>query len=121
MSITEFLEARIAEDEHAARLTYATSFVGRIEGGGSRYDLAERMDPPRVLAECAAKRAIIGEHSPVDFTGLGMDSPNACRICGIEVSMSDWEWMNDSFPCLTLKALASTYADHPDYQQEWAL
>lgn len=108
MTITEFLEARIAEDEKKAlrHQEYADK-----DGWGDYV--------ARVLAECAAKRSIIAEHVPVDYSGLGMESPNACARCGADLNMSDWDWVHDSFPCPTLRALAAIYADHPDYQQEW--
>lgn len=112
MTITEFLEARIVEDEAEANEQAGAEYY--VDGAWP-----EGM-PARVLAECAAKRAIITEHAPVDYSGLGMESPNACRLCGVDAGMSDWEWAIDSFPCHTLKALAAIYADHPDYQREWA-
>ena len=103
MNITDFLLARIEEDESRA------AYYGLALGTG------------RVLAECTAKRAIIEAHPPVDYSGMGMTSPDACVVCGIEVGMSDWEYAKGSFPCDTLRALAAIYKDHPDYQQEWAL
>jgi hypothetical protein len=123
MTITEFLEARIAEDEYAARLTYETSFVGRIEGNGSRYDLAQLMNPSRVLAECAAKRAIIARHHPDRHLENWYWSQRKCAECG-----GTWhKWLNNDVPtdigpeqgCWTLRSIAAVYADHPDYQQEW--
>jgi len=149
MNITDFLEARIAEDEAAANNATGARWVvlsgvnasmvnidptnvrdekwkygrfGHIATTSHDAAYAEhiaRHDPARVLAECAAKRAIIAEHAPVDYSGIGMTSPNACSLCGTELSMSDWEWVLDSFPCPTLKALAAIYRDHPDYQEAW--
>ena len=111
MTITEFLEARIAEDEAGA----INRVVLRCEDRRS----LSMDDAERAHAECAAKRAIIAEHVPVDYSGLGMESPNACARCGADLNMSDWEWAHDSFPCPTLRAVAAIYADHPEYQQEW--
>ena len=111
MTIAEFLEARLTSEEleaSAAKAEYA-------HGGYGCYG------PARVLAECAAKRAIIAEHAPVDYSGLGMASPNACSLCGADRGMHDWEWVEDSFPCPTLRALAAVYADHEDYRKGWAL
>lgn len=117
MSITEFLEARIEEDEERAG-------SGWSHRGDTRWETDNYgrnfLTPSAVLAECAAKRAIIAEHEPVDFSGLGMESPNACRLCGVQTSMSDWEWVENSFPCATLQAFAAVYKDHPDYRQGWA-
>jgi hypothetical protein len=105
MTITGFLSARIAEDEYAAALTFETCFVGRIDGNGSLHDLAIRMNPARVLAECAAKRFLIQNaqawSGPPDGT--------------YSLEMARWTWAT------VIKALAAVYADHEDYRQEWAL
>ena len=93
MSITEFLEARIAEDE--AQAEYVQSYGDCMTPTGG-YAL---FTPHRVLAECAAKRAIIGWWT----NGV---------IGEVEV---DGELTNPLLP------LAAVYADHRDYQQEWAL
>lgn len=148
MNITEFLLARIAEDEELAKGAtpgpWTTMTEETADGENIYYTVehgteqlcdmaltsrqgwhdAEHIahhDPARVLAECAAKRAIIEEHSPVDYSGIGMKSPNACNLCGVEKTMSDWEWDENSYPCNTLRALAAIYADHPDYQEAWAV
>ena len=85
MNITEFLEARIAEDEKMA------TYYGSLALGTAR-----------VLAECAAKRAIIAE----------------CR----QSTLDDLSGGDDDqpVPIWVARALASVYADHPDYRQEWA-
>ena len=121
MTIVEFLEARIAEDEATARAAEESpigagpKWVGcfrQIEGTGhapvadthsSWYaDHIVRHDPARVLAECAAKRAIISE----------------CR----QSTLSDLDGGEDDQPApmWVARALAAVYADHPDYQQEWS-
>lgn len=111
MTLTEFLLARIAEDE-----------AGQQAGIGERYGadtLWHEQDcelltydvgpcdcgvPYRVLADCEAKRRIIEEHSPVD------ELPDAwCERC-ID---------RDRWPCPTMSALALPYADHTDYRDEW--
>ncbi|MDQ0619393.1 DUF6221 family protein [Arthrobacter globiformis] len=61
-----------------------------------------RHDPARVLAECAAKREILDE-------------------CADVLSHGGWEYSDT--PDLAqsiLGSLAAVYADHPEYQQEWA-
>lgn len=100
--LVEFLLARIAEDE--------TDVAAGVYTGDAHR---------RIKAECEAKRRIVEEHQPVDYSGLGMTSPGACCICGADLGMGDWEWVEGSFPCATLRALALPYADHPDYRQEW--
>jgi hypothetical protein len=113
MNITEFLLARVAEDE-AENADYAKLEDDDARGWAIAY-------AQRVLAECAAKRTILEDHEPVDYSGIGMASPNACVLCGAERNMHDWEWIPNSFPCNTVRGLASVYSDHPDYRQEWAI
>lgn len=64
-------------------------------------------DPLRVLAECAAKRAIVAEHGQ-DWAG---PICLRCRDLGGYVD----------FPCPTVQALAAIYKAHPDFRQEWSV
>ena len=129
MNITDFLLARVEEDEAVASNATGARWVvlpgvnaslvnidatlirdekwkygrfGHVATTSHDAGYAEhiaRHDPARVLSECAAKRAII-----------------------------DW-WLNgvigyvevDGEPTNPLLPLAAIYKDHPDYQQEWAL
>lgn len=98
LNITEFLEARIAEDEDRARYIQEYGDTGGM------------FRPARILAECAAKRAIIDMHQTyaTDVT----ESVGIAQIgarCGQEATHG------------ALKSLAAVYSAHPDYQQEWAL
>lgn len=122
MNITEFLLARISEDEAAANAVDLLS--SEMETISTHYlpefaDYMLRWQPNSIRAECAAKRAILEMHSPADYRGIGMESPNACNICGKDTGMHDWEWDKNSFPCNTIKALAAVYADHPEYDPAW--
>jgi hypothetical protein len=134
MTLTEFLLARIAEDEAAARavpelrdlspyggqesISHALNTFASEDGYPRQKYPPEipahysRHDPARVLAECGAYRAIVELHVRHDWLPVGRDE---CAECGCADDRSvDW-------PCPTLRALASVYADHPDYQPEWAL
>ena len=97
MSITEFLLARIAEDEEQAhRSVGPTSEDWRIvrewrEGVAAR-----------VLAECQAKRAIVG------MLAVGWPQADDRYTLGWQDAVT-----------ITLRKLAATYSDHPDYRQEW--
>jgi len=64
-----------------------------------------RHDPARVLADCEAKRRIVGLHE------RRPDWPD-CQECGDRDDIKPW-------PCSTLRLLALPYADHPDYRPEW--
>ena len=103
MSVTEFLLARIAEDEALAsaanvdrwgKVYEARSWMGFASDAlNSLRDTHEaqdeyiyRFEPSRTLAECEAKRAIL---------------PYCFRSPAI------------------VKHLAAVYADHPDYDPAW--
>lgn len=95
MNITDFLLARIEEDEKRA------NYYGMALGTA------------RVLAECAAKRAIVGMHKRLPDP-TGDEAGDLCSMCtetGPEAQ---------GYPCWTLGALTAVYKDHPDYQEEWA-
>jgi len=118
MTLTEFLLARIAEDEAVARPEFFDpdpDLDDPIEGpdtgwlnaaqltqdcdldvGTSEHII--RFSPTHVLAECEAKRQII-KNQPWRETSEGSEQQ------GI--------WTND------VAALAAIYADHPDYRDEW--
>lgn len=104
LTLTEFLLARIAEDERDAdswRRTEAFLAYPTVEG-----DFL--IDPKpwlRVLAECEAKRRIVELHHRVKPLFGGW----SCGIC----------LDNGGVDCRTLRALALPYADHPDYRDEW--
>ena len=94
MHLSDFLLQRIAEDEAVARRIAA---VGSCEPA---------YHPARVLAECAAKRAIVDDLSRflanADAAGARSDHPTL--MAGIE---------------LQLRHLAAPYANHPDYDPAW--
>lgn len=111
MSIVEFLNARIDEDETEARK--AINPPWRSEGlyvvvsdqdapadgdpkGGARWH------PKRVLAECEAKRQVVALAGIV--TRGNLDGPS--------VSL----WADRA-----LRSLAAVYAEHPLYRDEWRL
>lgn len=138
MTIVEFLEARLAEDEAVARACADADHEGpelrvRIVRGEGMYvfgphEIApsgrfgyeedartrhfERHDPARVLREVAAKRAIIFQSVAADdyyahMKFFRLPTSLASGACGATGQ--------------AIKALASAYSSHPDYQKEWAL
>lgn len=107
LTLTTFLEARIAEDE-----ALADRVALDYPGAGDWESLKDR-----VLAECKAKRAIVEWHESTVREG-----EKFCAECGppeTEVYLYAPGTMH--YPCPTLRALASVYADHGDYRAEWAL
>ena len=99
MTLTEFLLARIAEDEEWAMTSASTSTPGSFTR--DNYG-ALLIQPTRVLAECEAKRRIIElaneQWGELDLYTTGEIPPEWVRV---------------------LELLALPYADHPDYRQEW--
>lgn len=97
MTLTEFLLARIEEDEGAARSV--ASDDGWYDDASAGLHHA-RWTTARVLAECEAKRRIVERYSDnassPDFQG------------GYESGIED-----------ALRALALPHAGHPDYDEAW--
>jgi hypothetical protein len=113
--LVAFLNARLAEDEEAARRAtdgpwhqagMSVRGRGRAYGTGKedvilviRHTWPQeaahicRHDPARVLREVAAKRAILSSYT----------------------AAPDWVGRED------VGHLAAVYSDHPDYREEWAL
>jgi hypothetical protein len=93
MTLTEFLTARLDEDEADAR------------GDDGSPTPIGMWDPDRVLAEVAAKRAI------VDMAGRSFVPSDAEVVPGMSPTQT-MAWLN-------LTYLAALYADHPDYDEAW--
>ena len=119
MTIVEFLEARIAEDELAAQAAiegsaawqahYDYRDVKDLEGhfvvqADSLYPTMEqaahmaRQSPARALRECEAKRAIIADYLRRDALG---------------------EMVGRNAVADILRVLTTVYSDHPDYAGAW--
>lgn len=128
MTLTEFLLARIAEDEAAARKDEPWLWTDDENRPIPDAELALvsgvdlRMEVPvsRWLAECEAKRRIVAEHPASTEWAEGV---NACTTCQWDIDCDapkhDHQPGAGPYPCPTLRILALPYADHPDYQQEW--
>ena len=147
MTIVEFLLARIAEDEaraprkhgdyyrepcpkcgdpvtgigsplddEAARALHEPgSFLGcqltREQVAALMPDLGPSPEGARVLAECEAKQQIVELHPRCNVHDRPGEECDACQRCG---DGSLW-------PCETLLAVASVYADHPDHDPAWRI
>jgi uncharacterized membrane protein len=126
MTLTDFLLARIAEDEAAAR-PGAQASISDWEAEGCavvcltatiaedvNFGLAPHIanwEPARVLADCEAKRRIMELRDLVD---------QEIR----RVSAADHERATDARNTrlgldMAIKALALPYADHPEFREEW--
>lgn len=141
-TLTEFLLARIEEEEGVARhptprdadlddVTFWDEVAdAQLHTAECGYRMGEFSDPcrcnapARVLAECEAKRRIVEHHE----YGMGYRSlpwswgaeEEAYEVCGACYERdADGYASNAKAPCLTLRLLALPYADHPDYQEAW--
>lgn len=143
MTITDFLLARIEEDE-----TTALAMVDDdgddmgLEGmfddlttpggvpwlkGGLSDEFAAMMVrhvvPRRVLRECAAKRAIVKRHPiepAVDIGGIVGTHRVGCARCHVVSNIDICSPVQALGPCGTILALAAVYSDHPDHDLEWS-
>lgn len=109
-ALTTFLLARIAEDEEVARATAIPpwtsdghyvgnhTWIAEVDGPEDGRHIA-RWDPARVLAECEAKRAIVGHCA----SGLANGSFGESTLAEA-----------------TVRCLAQVYADHQDFDPAWA-
>jgi hypothetical protein len=126
MTLTEFLLARIAEDEQAATAGISTQADPENGWGLIEYEglagltlsphvghIHERVQgehiirwhPHRVLAECEAKRRIVELCAEV----MGDEDPRTSLDEAGWISLA-WELMYE---------LAGVYADHPDFREGW--
>jgi hypothetical protein len=106
MTITEFLLDRIADDERIARL-FDDVEPTPVEVYSPESGWFERMpDPARVLAECAAKRAIV--EWGVRVTDRAVQYPGDVAYV-FAAGLVDRQ----------TQYLAAVYADHPDYDETW--
>lgn len=111
MTITDFLLARIAEDEHRAKQSWA--------GGhrGSRW-LSE---PDRQLAECKAKRAIVDLYAAHLDRAMAYRSPRwADAMSETDKAKAKRQEARLGVSEVAIRYLAAVYASHPDYDPEWA-
>ncbi|MEV2277722.1 DUF6221 family protein [Nocardiopsis sp. NPDC049922] len=146
MMIVDFLNARINEDEQAARAATPAPWsvhlqgdaavvspgvaMDREEGGVSAQDATHmvRHDPARVLREIEAKRGLIAsalaeKHVVVEdswYTCPAATEENDGGECGND-DMADGpcECGRDARVDRLFRQLAAVYTDHPDYQEEW--
>lgn len=118
MTLTEFLLARIAEDEAVALEATSPDYAG----GGYGLELGGL-----VLAECEAKRLLIADltserHEVVDdcwYTCAAATEEHDGGDCCDESRGEDCDCGLDNRVVRRLGLLALPYADHSNYRREW--
>lgn len=147
--ISAFLLARIEEEEALAELAAPSRFGQRAPDGDEwswdvlsiERDATTHQDrhvvqwwPGRVLAECAAKRAIIRQHEdwpvlvqqPLKIAPGDGGGPNSLvyQISQHMQWLTTREYMarfgTEPPAAPMLRALAAVYKGHPDYREEWS-
>jgi hypothetical protein len=121
LTLTEFLLARIAEDERAAQdavVERDTIFPNGAYGTPELAMWAEvdtgvpcvGIEPDRALAECEAKRRIVEAADRAQRSLERRARPATDAISGHVIAFRE-----------VVGYLALPYADHPDFRQEWKL
>jgi hypothetical protein len=139
ITLSEFLMARIAEDESAANAVKdvgSTAWSVRMVPEPRGFDaqhvavitdrartmLAHHFDPARILAGCDATRMIMAIHCAYVPSGDPTYSPDwqttdwcvGCSYNSFEDIIT--EHIDD---CPVLRALALPFANHPEFREEW--
>jgi Family of unknown function (DUF6221) len=100
ITLTEFLLARISDDEAASKRWDEKFFAAEAP---DRSDTP--FDPERILAECAAKRSVTETYTRLMASAREDPSAPPGKVHALE---------------MVLRTLALPYAHHPDYRPEWS-
>ena len=118
MNIVEFLEARIAEDEAVAapeidsdHAYYSTPGPYRDDWGLWTYNVL----PALVLAECAAKRALMDDLFSYEAE---IDYERGCNHTARQIRAGECDGIKPE-EINGVQILAAVYDQHPDYDQAW--
>lgn len=116
MTIVEFIEARLAEDEAVVR-PIVDEIYGEYDGPADECQAGYvTIGAGRVLREVEAKRAILARHAdgtPEWYDAeMRADDQAWCRWC-------TYDDRTVAYPCGDVLALASVYADHADFDATW--
>lgn len=97
-------------DEYEQAAERASGTISKMQND----DYGRLLVPPSwVLADIAAKRAILDLHKPF---GLQSDMITGCDICSYRDVMEE---LQVAWPCETVRLLASANADRPGYDESW--
>jgi hypothetical protein len=120
-TLSQFLLARIAEDESAAEFHHDQTCGLVTHPDWSGCDCA-RAESKRVLAECEAKRQIVKRLESLLAEHFSVSAGERHRQEAQHPHLRDWRHMRETRMLeleRTLGDLAAVYADHPDYREEW--
>jgi len=117
VDITEFIAARLAEDEAEAN----PAVCGCLDANHIPYCVSKpHLERPR--RELAAKRVIVELHDREHDCPVMLPTGNPGAFPGnlgyVSTEHVDGEDPVVS-PCTTLREIAAVYSGHPDYRDEW--
>ena len=125
LTLTDFLLARIAEDERVVRYASVNAHRPALHLDTNGYPV---MDPARVLAECEAKRRIVEQLARTErLIQANSEKRAEASRGGLEnqtqitaLRTHGWE-LSGRIDALryAVDELALPYADHPDYREGW--
>lgn len=131
-TLTDFLLARIAEDEDAANhARWAMQGEWFTTADNKVDEFVRHNSPARVLAECESKRRIVELHqswpvlveTPPELTQADNATDMTMRLTRRIAWLTQEEYRKrfgaEPPTAPMLRALALPYADHPDYLEEW--
>jgi hypothetical protein len=120
--LAEFLNARLDEDEAAAKAAWGVEWDWRYvaQPFGERPSIAHtvhmaRHDPRRVLREAETKKAIIALAFEYEQK---IDGEWGCGHNAEEIGAGECRDIKPDGIGI-LRQLAAVYSDHPDYREEW--
>lgn len=111
---TSLIVFAVAEGPEGAR-TQVADLTAAWEGPERAVHIT-RHDPARVLADIAAKRAIVALHKPVEDRNWKSGVSHGYLWCGSCGSLDD---SPEPYPCRTVLAMVQPYAEHPDFDEAW--
>ncbi len=118
LTLTDFLLARIAEDE--------ASIEGDWADGYGLHIISTTMHE-RMGRECEAKRRLVEMHEPVRWRLGGSTNPFTGKVTEEQFICSECSGDDDpyidqvDYPCQTIRTVAAVYSDHPDSRDEWTV
>lgn len=119
MTITDFILARVAEEETLAHEALDARAVDHPWDSSPDGEHFNRWNPWRVQSACIARRLLVRAHrntGPVVLRVPGRQTELLAATC---LTCHDTDGQPAPWPCYTLRILAAEWAQHPDYRQEW--
>jgi hypothetical protein len=119
MGITDFILARISEEELLADRALAGRGVGDSWASGSEADHYDTWTPWRVQSSCIATRLLVRAHLNVGPTLHHVNGADPELLASTCRSCRDDNGHPAAWPCYTVRVLAAEWSHHPDYRPEW--